>query len=181
MKKAIFLDRDGTINREVDYLINIADFKLIPGTEEALHIFNSLDFSLFMVSNQSGIARGFFSTEQVDQLNNHILQYFAKRGIYIKESLYCPHHLKGIVSIYSKPCNCRKPRPGMLLELQNKYNLHLPSSYMVGDKISDAMAGIHAGTKSVLVKSGHALPDNKPLPSPVYENLLDFAHSLQKG
>jgi D-glycero-D-manno-heptose 1,7-bisphosphate phosphatase len=191
--KAVFLDRDGTVNRNTDYLIDFADFELIPGVEEALRILQSLGYRLFGVSNQSGVARGYFPYAAVEDLHRKIIADLAARGIRLEEIAFCPHHPEGIVTEYAKVCECRKPAPGMLKDLARKYALDLSGSFMVGDSESDAMAGMNAGAQGVWIRPGSAYPrapagadlpghgevDNPPKIKE-FASLLDFARNLRE-
>ena len=179
MKKAIFLDRDGTINKDVRFLSDFKNFELIEGTMESLNIFQDLGFHLFITSNQSGVARGYFSIQQVERLNCQIKDYLKQRHVTITEIVYCPHLEQGIVPEYAVTCNCRKPKPGMIYYLQKKYNIDLKQSYTVGDKLRDVQAGLTAGTRAALVKNGPENPDAGEVEVPQFDTLLDFARSLR--
>src|SRR5215217_1126014 len=148
---AIFLDRDGTLCRDAVYMIRFEDFEPLPGVEEALREFQAMGYRLFVVTNQSGVARGMFSVKAVEALNRRIEAYFAEHGSRIEDTAFCPHHPEGIVPEYTRECACRKPNPGMLLDLARKYDLDLTRSYMVGDMFRDVEAGLAAGTQAVLI------------------------------
>jgi D-glycero-D-manno-heptose 1,7-bisphosphate phosphatase len=183
-QKAIFLDRDGTLNRNVDYLSDFKQLELLPGVETALLKLQSLSFRLFVASNQSGIARGLVSFEAVQTIHNLLQKQLLDKGIHIEEFAFCPHHPQGTVPEFSKECFCRKPKPGMLLSLAGKYNLDLGSSFMVGDMYRDAEAGLNAGTAAILVKpdaNPQAAWDRVDNPRNLKEfvSLLDFADSLK--
>lgn len=184
-RKAIFLDRDGTINRNTHYLIDFGDFELLPGVETALRIFQELDYRLFVVSNQSGVARGYFSYEAVEDLHRKIGAHLASLGITIDGFAFCPHHPEGTVAAYAKVCDCRKPSPGMLRTLAAKHGVDLAQSIMVGDHDFDAQAGLNAGARGVWLRagtvSGNALRqvDNPPKIKE-FASLLDFAESLRE-
>jgi D-glycero-D-manno-heptose 1,7-bisphosphate phosphatase len=183
--KAVFLDRDGTVNRNTHYLIDFADFELLPGVEDALRILQDSGYRLFGVSNQSGVARGYFTYGAVEELNRKIIAHLAGRGIRLEEIAFCPHHPEGSVTEYAKACACRKPAPGMLRDLARKYGLDLPHSFMVGDSESDALAGINAGAHGVWIRPGTpaARPagevDN-PRKIKEFASLLDFAENLRE-
>ncbi|MFC1583966.1 D-glycero-alpha-D-manno-heptose-1,7-bisphosphate 7-phosphatase [Fibrobacterota bacterium] len=179
MHKAIFLDRDDTINRDTNYLIKFEDFQILDGVIPALRIMQDAGFLLFITTNQSGIARGFFSIDQVDNLNCQIHEFLKKNGITITETVYCPHLENGKVPEFATSCDCRKPRPGMILHLQKKYNLDLKRCFSVGDKLRDVQAGEAAGVKSFLIKSN---PESNGIDVPSasqFDSLLDFATSLK--
>jgi D-glycero-D-manno-heptose 1,7-bisphosphate phosphatase len=184
-RKAIFLDRDGTLNKNVEYLIDFEHFELLPGVEKALHLFQDLDFRLFVVTNQSGVARGLFPIQAVVELHRRIGQLMAAKGIHLEEFVFCPHHPQGSVPEYTLNCSCRKPKPGMLRYLETKYHLDTDKSYMVGDAYRDAQAGLQAGAFAVLLKPNadpNAAWDLDPLDNPgnikEFISLLGFAESL---
>ena len=137
LSPAIILDRDGTLHRDTGYLIRFEDLEFLPGVEEALHLLQNKGFRLFVASNQSGVARGFFSLEEVLTLNAKIQDFFLKKGIHIEDFAICPHHTEGKLPAYTVACDCRKPRPGMLLDLARRHGLDLSRSYMVGDSPRD--------------------------------------------
>lgn len=184
-RKAIFLDRDGTINRNTDYLIDFGDFELLPGVEKALLILQELGYRLFVVSNQSGVARGYFTYAAVEDLHRKVAVHLESLGITIDGFAFCPHHPEGSVAAYAKVCDCRKPMPGMLLSLAVKHGVDLTQSFMVGDHDFDAQTGINAGAEGVWLRpgtgSGNAGPqvDNPPKIKE-FASLLDFAESLRE-
>ncbi len=177
--KAIFLDRDGTLNEDFGYIQSFSDFTLIPGTLEALKILLELGYSLFVVTNQSGVARGFFSLEEARELNRQILEYFKNEGAPILDSRICPHHLEGKIAEFTLDCPCRKPKDGMLRSLANSHPIEFEKSFMLGDKISDAQTGIQLGVQGILVNSGNKNYNAEKTNYPVFENLLEFAKHLK--
>ncbi|MDB5102649.1 MAG: D,D-heptose 1,7-bisphosphate phosphatase [Fibrobacteres bacterium] len=182
-RKAVFLDRDGTLNKNTHYLIDFGDFELLPGVEQALRLLQDLDYRLFVVSNQSGVARGYFPFEAVEALHRKIEAHMATLGIRLEEMAFCPHHPQGSVAAYTMDCDCRKPKPGMLRYLATKYDVDISRSIMVGDSMSDAMAGLNAGMASAWIKSDPGAPragqvDNLPNLKE-FVSLLDFAESLR--
>ncbi len=172
---AIFLDRDGTLHRDVGYLIDFAHFEPLPGVLEALRILQEKGYRLFVTSNQSGIARGYFTLDQVLALNDRIRRYFAEEGVDIEEFVICPHHPEGKVESFRASCQCRKPEPGMILYLQKKYNLDLNRSYAVGDKESDALAGLRAGARGVWLRQASVPTVDTVTEYLEFQSLLDFA------
>ncbi len=150
--KAIFLDRDGTLNVDKPYMVKFEDFELIPGVLQALQIFQDLGYRLFIVSNQSGVARQYFTYEDVDRLHAQADALFRSHGIRFDEILFCPHHLEGEDPRYVSDCECRKPKPGMLLDLARRHGIDLAASYMVGDKRLDAETGANAGATGVWLR-----------------------------
>ena len=183
-RKAVFLDRDGTLNRNTHYLIDFEDFELMPGAAEALRLLQNMDYRLFVVSNQSGVARGYFTYEAVEDLHRKILAHMATLGVHLEELVFCPHHPEGKVEAYAKDCDCRKPKPGMIRNLAAKYNLDVAECIMVGDALSDAMAGINAGAGAVWLRpepvDGGAGKQVDNLPNlKEFVSLLAFAESLR--
>lgn len=154
MKRAAFLDRDGTINIEKEYLHQIADFEFIPGAVEAIRLLNKAQIMVVVVTNQSGVARGFYTEEDVENLHHHITAVLKPFGAHVDAWLYCPHHPDGRGS-YALPCTCRKPLPGMLQEAARRYDIDLDNSTMIGDKLADIEAGKAAGCRTILVRTGY--------------------------
>ena len=182
MKKAIFLDRDGTINVEKDYIYKSEDLVFEEGTIEALKTFKNLGYILIVISNQSGIARGYFTEEDLNIFNNNMNEILKRNGIEIIEFYCCPHHPDGIGE-YKKVCECRKPNNKMIEDAIKKYNIAREKSYMIGDKTSDIGAGLKSNLKTVLVKTGYGLKDMEKIDKNetlVCENLKDFSEILKR-
>ena len=182
MKKVIFLDRDGTINVEKDYIYKSEDLVFEEGTIEALKTFKNLGYILIVISNQSGIARGYFTEEDLNIFNNNMNEILKKNGIEITEFYCCPHHPDGIGE-YKKVCECRKPNNKMIEDAIKKYNIDREKSYMIGDKTSDIGAGLKSNLKTVLVKTGYGLKDMEKIDKNetlVCENLKDFSEILKR-
>ena len=182
MKKAIFLDRDGTINVEKDYIYKSEDLVFEEGSIEALKTFKNLGYILIVVSNQSGIARGYFTEEDLNIFNNNMNEILKKNGVEITEFYCCPHHPDGIEE-YKKVCECRKPNNKMIEDAIKKYNINREKSYMIGDKTSDIGAGLKSNLKTVLVKTGYGLKDMEKVDKNetlIYENLKDFSEILKR-
>jgi len=149
--KTIFLDRDGVINKETGYLHKIEDFKFINGVFEACQHYEQLGYKIIIVTNQSGISRGHYSEDDFRNITDWIATQFNKNNIQILDTFHCPH-------LPDSGCNCRKPKPGMLLEAKKKYNINMPESWMIGDKETDITAAISSGiNNTILVKSGHKI------------------------
>ena len=138
MRRGLFLDRDGVINFDIGYPYKIEHLKIIHGVEAALNMFSKNEYELFVVSNQSGVGRGFFNERDVAGFNFALAQTLAADGIVFKEMVFCPHTA-------SQNCACRKPSPKMLNDLIEKYNIDRSMSIMIGDKDSDVQAGKNAG------------------------------------
>jgi D-glycero-D-manno-heptose 1,7-bisphosphate phosphatase len=154
MKRAVFLDRDGTINIEKEYLYRSADFEFIPGVPEAIKILNQAAVMVVVVTNQSGVARGYYTEDDVETLHRHIDRELERSGAHVDVWLYCPHHPAGRGS-YALPCDCRKPLPGMLKDAARRYDIELLDSTMIGDKLADIEAGLAAGCHTILVRTGY--------------------------
>ena len=181
MRRAIFLDRDGTINVEKEYLHRAEEFEFINGAPQAVRILNEAGFFVVVVTNQSGVARGYYSEEDVEMLHRHIDRELGKVGARVDAWFYCPHHLQGNGG-YALECDCRKPLPGMLLEAARRYGIDLAASLMVGDKLDDIKAGIAAGCRSILVRTGYGASEESRIPggTEVYDNLLEAVQTITR-
>ena len=154
-RPAIFLDRDGVLNRDFNYVHRIEDLELLPQVSESLTALKNAGFLLIVVSNQSGVARGKFTLADVEAFNQALIRKVMDEGGPQIDAVYvCPHHRGGSVKTYAVDCECRKPKPGLLLRAAHEHNVDLTASIMVGDKVSDISAGKAAGlTKLFLVNS----------------------------
>ena len=151
--KTVFLDRDGVINKEVGYLHKIQDFEFIDGVFEACLYFKSLNYQIIVVTNQSGIGRGYYNEDDFHIINNWMLEQFKNKRIEILDVFFCPHDPES-------NCDCRKPKPGMLNQANEKHNIDMEKSWMIGDKEADVAAANSAGIKNtILVKSGHTIDE----------------------
>ena len=154
-QKAVFLDRDGTINKYVGFLTNIDDFKLLEGTAEAIKKINQSGYLAIVVTNQPVIARGEVTFEQLNEIHNKMETLLGQQGAYLDAIYYCPHHphsgYEGEVKELKIECECRKPKPGMLMKAAKDYNIDSENSYMIGDSENDVLAGKNAGCKTVLI------------------------------
>jgi len=152
-QKAIFLDRDGVINKEKNYLFKKEDFEFIDGVFDACRYFQKNGYKLIVVTNQSGIARGYYREEDFHQLIKWMMKQFEIQNIKILDVFFCPHGPKST-------CNCRKPKPGMLLEAKEKHNIDMKNSWMIGDKEADVGAANAAGIENtILVRTGHEIDE----------------------
>ena len=142
MKKALFLDRDGVINVEKEYLYEKEDFEFIEGIFELTRHFSSLGYLIVVVTNQSGIARGYYSEEDFSSLTSWMVEKFKEQGVEVSGVYHCPHHEK-----ITGECSCRKPQPGMLLQAAKELGIDLENSIMIGDKERDVEAASRAGVK----------------------------------
>tara|TARA_Y100000385_G_C13000109_1_gene596786 strand:+ start:497 stop:994 length:498 start_codon:yes stop_codon:yes gene_type:complete len=142
--KAVFFDRDNTLIIDSDYMHKIEDFKLYPDTISALKTIQSKNYKIFIITNQSGVGRGYFSIDKMHAFNDHMLNEFKKHNIEISDLVFCPHAPDDC-------CDCRKPQPKLINELIHKYNIDKSNSFMVGDKLSDAQTGLNAGVTGILL------------------------------
>lgn len=200
--KAIFLDRDGTINKEVNYLYKPLDFFFIPRAVDAIKIFHDLGYLVIVITNQSGVARGYYTEDDIVSLHRYIDQELKKiaskdagsgsyeaykNGYYIDAYYYCPHHPNGIIPKYAVACDCRKPNTGMidraLVEFKEKgIHIDLLKSFIVGDKEIDVQTGKNLGIyKTVLVRSGQKIDEYSTMADMVFDDLFIFANELKKG
>ena len=147
MKKAVFLDRDGVINAEKNYVHNVEEFEFIDGIFDVCRYFQDRDYLLIVVTNQAGIARGYYTEDDFHTVSRWMRHEFEKNGIHINGIYFCPHHPEGTVERYRVRCCCRKPNPGMLFEARKDFDIDLERSILVGDKESDIQAGLNAGIK----------------------------------
>jgi len=149
--KTIFLDRDGVINKEKGYLHKIKDFEFISGVFETCRYLQNLNYKIIIITNQSGISRGLYTENDYQIINNWMISEFKKNDIDILDVFHCPHSPES-------NCNCRKPKPGMLIKAKNKYKIDMQNSWMVGDKESDIIAANNSGiTNTIIVRSGHPI------------------------
>lgn len=156
MQSAVFLDRDGVLNKDPPHYAHRLDqLELIPGSAEAVRILKQNNFTLIIVSNQSGIARGYYTEKDADIFNRALIMKLRESGGDIDGVYYCPHLPDAIIEKYKSCCDCRKPMAGMLHRAAQEHDIDLSSSYMVGDKISDIEAGKKAGCCPILVLTGH--------------------------
>ncbi|MCR5430774.1 MAG: D-glycero-beta-D-manno-heptose 1,7-bisphosphate 7-phosphatase [Eubacterium sp.] len=174
-QKAVFLDRDGTINKYVGFLRNIDEFELIDGVEEAIKRINNSGYLAIVVTNQPVIARGEVSYSELEEIHNKMETLLGLEGAYLDGIYYCPHHpdkgFKGEIAELKIECDCRKPKPGMLLRAADDFNIDLRQSFMVGDRENDVKAGNAAGCNSILIDTNwESEYENKT------KSLLDFVN-----
>jgi len=156
MNRALLLDRDGVINKEIQYLYRIEDVEFIDGIFETCRFFQQLGFLLIVITNQAGIARGKYTVNDFHKLNDWMVKEFQRRGVRLSKTYFCPFHPTEGIGIYRQESFDRKPNPGMIFKARDDFNLNLQHSILVGDKESDIEAGSNAGVgTNVLVKSGH--------------------------
>lgn len=182
-KKAFFLDRDGVVIREAEYLSSVEGVHIFKETFKALKLMKEAGYLIIVVSNQSGVARGYFEESTIPIIHNHINSELKKKSVEVDEFYYCPHHDNGTIEKYSISCECRKPKTGMFKNAEKDFNIDLTQSFMIGDKISDIKAGNNANmAKSILVKSGHSfnLSPEETEKIVIKNNILDATKYLLK-
>ena len=193
MRKAVFLDRDGTINEIVYYQdlgivdspFTVEQFKLLPGVSEAIKILNQSGFKVILASNQPGIAKGHFSEDTFEKIKEKMKTELAKHGARLDGEYYCLHHPEAKNEEYKKNCECRKPKPGLLLKAAKELNIDLPNSWMVGDGLTDIEAGKRAGCKTILIGRMKCelcrLMDEKNTPIHVVQDLYSAIDVIKRS
>lgn len=152
---AVFLDRDGTINEQMGYINHISRFVLLPGVAQAIRRLNSLQLPVVVVTNQSGLARGYFPESLVEDVHKEMRRQLQAEGAHVDGIYICPHHPEAKELQFRVNCTCRKPKTGLLEQAALEMRLDLSRSYMVGDRWSDLRCGAAAGTTTVLVRTGY--------------------------
>jgi len=171
MAKAVFLDRDGVINRKADapgYITRWEQMHILPGVAEAISLLHSADYRVLMVTNQRCVAKGLISIADLGHLHERLLTTLAQSGAIIDAIYFCPHDIE-------PPCSCRKPAPGMLLEAAREHGIALSQSWMVGDSDSDIEAGKRAGCKTGQIWGGQAQLSSADLTAP---SLIELTHKI---
>jgi histidinol-phosphate phosphatase family protein len=155
-RPAVFLDRDGTIIEQVELLHKPEQVKLLPGAAKAIRLLNQAEYFVAVVTNQPVVARGISSPKEVCEIHNLISARLRRQRAHIDAFYFCPHHPNATIDAYRTTCECRKPRPGMIIKAAADQNLDLSDSVMIGDTTQDVLAGIEAGLSTILVQTGHA-------------------------
>ena len=155
MNKAIFFDRDGTLNVDLDYLCDFEKFQWIDGAVEAIKFLNDNNYLVIVVTNQSGVARGFFTEDDVKSFHKQMNEELKNFDAHIDEFYYCPHHPQGVIAKYKIDCECRKPKSKMIEDACKKFNIDKSKSLMIGDKVRDVECGENAGVRSILFEGGN--------------------------
>ncbi|MEO8666446.1 MAG: HAD family hydrolase [Ignavibacteria bacterium] len=160
MNKAIFLDRDGTLNEEVNYLKRPEEIKLIPDSIKALQIFKSLGYLNIIITNQSGVARGFISEEDLSKIHSELIQQLKEKDhSLIDDIFFSPFHPEGIIEKYKIESEDRKPSIGLIRKAQSKHDIDLTESFFIGDSLTDMLCAHNAGLKRILVRTGNGNED----------------------
>jgi D-glycero-D-manno-heptose 1,7-bisphosphate phosphatase len=187
-RPAIFMDRDGTVNEQMGYINHIRRFVLLPGSAEAIRLLNQHGFMAIIVSNQSGVARGYFPIDLVYEVHDHMERLLRREGAVLDGILFCPHYPDGKVPKYSRSCDCRKPRTGLIEQACRQFPIDMANSYVIGDRCTDMELASRSGLKGILIKTGYGLGDLKYVvptspyqPFHVAEDLLDAVRWIVEG
>ena len=181
--RAVFLDRDGTIIEGVPYLSKVSQIKLNLNAPEGIRLINEKRYHVIVITNQSGIARGFFDETTLMKINMELKNQLLVKEARIDDIFFCPHMPASEISDNSKPCKCRKPKPKMILDAAEKYNINLNESFMVGDTPGDINAGKNAGCRTMLIDKGPDYYDykrdiDKVKPDFIVKDLIDVANII---
>ena len=179
-KRAVFLDRDGVINVDNGYVSQRDDFEFIDGVIDACKVLKEKGYLLVVITNQSGIARGYFSEEQFHTLTEWMDWSLADRGVDLDGIYYCPHHAEKGLGEYKIDCDCRKPKPGMLINAIADLDIDASQSILIGDKASDIQAGLAAGIKTnYLVRTGKTITtEGEKIATAVFDDLNSIVELL---
>ena len=164
-ERAVFLDRDGTIIEEVGYLDRPERVELFPWTIDAVRVLNRAGVAVVLVSNQSGVARGFFTEDIVDAVHQRMADLLAEGGARIDAYYYCPHHPDGKVPPFAQKCDCRKPGRGLVDRAEQEFGIEPARSFVVGDRWLDVALGRAVGAQSVLVRTGYGASQERKRPA----------------
>ena len=183
VNRAVFLDRDGVINKDTGYVHLVDDFEYIDGVFDACLALKKMGYLLVVVTNQSGIARGMYSEDDFHSLTEWMDWNFADKGVDLDGIYYCPHHPEKGIGEYKQDCDCRKPKPGMLLDAAKFLKIDLANSIMVGDKADDMRAAKAAGIgKSILVRSGKVVDEAGIIEATmVVDSIADVPDAIKQG
>lgn len=175
--RAIFLDRDGVVNKEVGYLSTPDNLELIEGSIDALKILKEKGYLLIIITNQAGIARGYFTEKDVEKIHAKLTKILNDNNVILDDIFYCPHHPD-----FTGDCECRKPKPGMIFKAKKKFNINLKKSFMIGDTLKDVETGKNAQCITVLVLTGYGIEERKKIgfiqPDYIFKNLFEFAKNI---
>jgi len=155
MNKAIFIDKDGTLIDDVPYNVDPALIRLQKGAIEGLIKLKSEGYLLIIISNQSGVAHGYFTEDDLEGVKRRLHEMLEIHGVEFDGFYYCPHHPNGKIEQYAVTCGCRKPKPGLIFQAADHFNVELATSWMIGDILNDVEAGNKAGCRTILINNGH--------------------------
>ena len=174
-RPAIFLDRDGTLIEDADYLRSPEQIRLLPGVTDGLRRLQEAGYALIVVSNQSGVARGMFSEGEVEAVHWTLMGLLSESEVRLDGIYYCPHHPDASDGTYGVVCRCRKPEPGMLEQAMREHDLEGEGSWTIGDSVRDLQAGKAVGARTILVRTGKPVPDPPPVEADYVEDGLSEA------
>jgi D-glycero-D-manno-heptose 1,7-bisphosphate phosphatase len=182
MKKAIFIDRDGTLIDEVSYLRMLEDLRFTPRAAEALRTFHNLGYLNIVITNQSAVARGLLSPKALNKIHNKLKLMAKEEDAMIHDIFFCPHFPEGRVAPFNIECDCRKPKPGMLHQAAAKHKIDLQQSILIGDKSSDLQLAKNVDARPVLVLTGSGSQTKEIWQEPVesFPNLYEFSKYLRE-
>jgi len=179
-RPAVFFDRDGTVNEQMGYINHISRFQLLPGVSEAIRLLNENNFLAIIVTNQSGVARGYFPIELIHELHSFMMDSLRKNGANIDAIFFCPHYPRGKVPEYSRECDCRKPGTGLIDQAREAFDIDMSRSYLVGDHSTDLELAHRCNLDGIMVKTGYGLgevlyilPQMAIKPCYIADDLLD--------
>ena len=186
-QSAVFVDRDGTINEQMGYINHPSRFVILPGVPEAIGLLNRNDYLVIVVSNQSGVARGYFPIDLVHEVHDLLNTTLSGKGCAVDGIFFCPHHTRGIIPEFRRECDCRKPKTGLVEKARKAFDIDMSNSYVVGDRYLDMELASRLNLKGILVKTGygrgeieHILP-GKQQPAYIAKDLLHAAKLIVKG
>lgn len=186
-RPAVFFDRDGTLSEEVGYINHISRFMLSSYAHEAVKLINDSDYLAVVTTNQSGLARGYFPEDLLEKVHKKMEEQLNKGGAFLDGIYYCPHHEFGEIEKYRMICDCRKPKPGMLIQAVRDLNIDLTKSFVVGDKYTDVELAYNVGAKSIMVMTGYGIGEYtyqqhtwKVFPHYIAENALEAVKIILK-
>lgn len=158
-RPAVFIDRDGTINEQMGYINHLSRFLILPGVPEAIRLLNKNNFLVIIVTNQSGVARGYFPIDLVHEVHAFLKMSLKKEDAIIDGIFFCPHYPRGVVPEYRSECDCRKPKTGLINQALESFEIDMSGSYVVGDRFTDMELAHRSNLKGLLVKTGYGLGD----------------------
>ncbi len=158
-KPAVFIDRDGTINEQMGYINHISRFIILPGSADAIRMLNKHRYLAIVISNQSGVARGYFPIELVNEVHARMKELLEKEHAFVDGIFFCPHYSKGVIPEYSIECDCRKPNKGLIEQACASFDIDISNSYVIGDRYSDIELARRANLRGILVTTGYGQGD----------------------